>query len=563
MAGATNSRIITESLAIRVPTRNEAAGRKSIRQGNRINRIPCPFDRVSHIIKCIMMKPMKRGDPATRVQISARGHDAQSSSKKLPVWVFPGILVLIVVILNLNTLRNGLTYDDRTLLQSALPSAVQSATVLQPPAGLAPMGDYRPISGLSLSANKAVLGASPRAFHAVNIALHLVATLLVFMISTEILKGRMLGFTAALLFAIHPLHVESIQRIGQRGALLAGVAVIVALWLLMRSRSASLATSIGISATILVLYGVALLCSETALAFPGLWVLFALSWGHEASLRGRLRQMLLDFRFGGILALTVSYFLFCRAAAGRAFPFAAISYIDNPLAFVGAHARILTAIDVVRRCLILVVWPYRLSPEYSCDAVPLISSLWSPQFLMSATVLVALIAAAILFARKKPLYLFACMFFLISVSVVSNLLFPVGATMSEGLLYLPSLAICWALAQLLQDLGWISPDARQQEIPAARRFKPLAIVLVCLIVPWAAKTYLRNAEWQDDHVLYRAAVQTTPRSARSHFILGEVYFSEADFLGAEREYYRAVEIYPGYTEAANKLAVTRELLYKR
>jgi hypothetical protein len=182
---------------------------------------------------------------------------------------------------------------------------------------------------------------------------------------------------------------------------------------------------------------------------------------------------------------------------------------------------------------------------------------------MSAGVLAAVIAAAFSFAGRKPLYAFSCVFFLISVSVASNLWFPVGATMSEGLLYLPSVAICWAVAQLLWDLGWISLEARHQEISAVRRFKPMTMILICLIVPWAAKTYLRNAEWHDDYVLYRAAVRTTPRSARCHFILGEVCLSEADFLGAEREYYRAVEIYPGYREAADKLAVTREILYRR
>lgn len=470
-------------------------------------------------------------------------------TKDLPVWVLAGILVLVIMVLNLNTLRNGFTYDDRALLQ--------------PAAGLAATGDFRPISGLSLSANWAVLGSSPRAFHSVNVALHVLATLLVFLISTEILKGRMPGFAAALLFAIHPLHVEAIQKIEGRGVLLGAVAVMAALWLITRDRSASAANRIGTPAAILGLYAVALLSSETALAFPGLFVLFALRIRRETSLRDRLRRMLADFRFWGVLALTVSYFIFCRAAAGKSFPFAATGFVENPLAFVGSHARILTAIDVLRRCLVLVAWPFRLSPDYSFDAVPLISAIRSPQFLISAAVLAAVTAAAVWFAGKKPLYLFACVFFLISVSVASNLWFPVGATLSEGLLYLPSVAICWVVAQLLWDLGWISSEARQQGIPAARRFKGKAVVLVCLIVPWAAKTYLRNAEWHDDYVLYRAAVRTTPRSARCHFILGEVYLSEADFLGAEREYYRAVEIYPGYREAADKLALTRELLYGR
>jgi len=455
----------------------------------------------------------------------------------------------VVVVLNLNTLRNGFTYDDRALFQ--------------PAAGLAATDDFRPIATLSLSVNNAVLGGSPRAFHVVNVALHVVATLLVFLIGTEILNGRMQGFAAALLFAIHPVHVEAIQKIQQRGVLLAAVAVIAALWLMGRGSSGAGANRIGTSAAILGLYGVALLCSESAIVFAGLFVLFALWARSGTSPRQRLRRMSLDPRFWGIVALTIAYFVFCRAVTGRWLPFASTSFIGNPLAFAGVHARILTAIDLIRRSLVLVAWPFASSPDYSFDAVPLISSLHSWQLFISAAVLSAMIAAAVALGRKKPVYLFACVFFLISVSVASNLWFPVGATMSEAGLYLPSVAICWAVAQLLWDLGWILPESRQQGVPAARRFKSMSLVLICVIVPWTARTYLRNAEWHDDFVLYRAAVRTVPRNARCHYILGEIYLSDADLLGAEREYYRAVEIYPGYREARDKLAAVRELLYNR
>ena len=469
-------------------------------------------------------------------------------TKDSPGWVLPGILILVVVVLNLNTLRNGFTYDDRTLFQ---------------PAGVATTNDFRPISTWSLSLNKAVLGGGPRAFHTFNVALSVVATLLVFLIGTEILSGRMQGFTAALLFAIHPVHVEAIQKIQQRGVLLAAVAVIAALWLMRRGRSGAGTSRIGTSAAIWGLYGIALLCSETAIVFVGLFVLFALWAGNGASLRQSSRQMSLDSRFWGIVALTAAYFFFCRAVTGRWLPFVSPSFLGNPLAFAGVHTRILTAIDLIRRSLVLVTWPFASSPDYSFDAVPLISGFNSRQFLASVAVLAAIIAAAVAFGRKKPAYLFACVFFLISVSVASNLWFPVGATISEAALYLPSVAICWAAAQLFADLGWILPEPRREGVPAARRFKSMSLVLICVIVPWTARTYLRNAEWHDDFVLYRAAVRTNPRNARCHYILGESYFSEADLLSAEREYHRAVEIYPGYREAANRLAAVRELLYNR
>jgi hypothetical protein len=354
------------------------------------------------------------------------------------------------------------------------------------------------------------------------------------------------------------VHVEAIQRIGYQGVLLSGIAIVAALWLAAAHRANAIVT-----VAILALYAIALGASETALVFPGLWILLALLCGRSLNLRERMRQTVCDYRFWGLIVLTASYLLYCRFATGRWFPFGATDYLRNSLAFAPAHARVLTAIDVIRRYLVLLVWPFRLSPDYSSGAVPLISGIGSPRLYMSAAVIVAMSAAAFLVARRRPVYLFAWLFFLIAVSVVSNLWFPIDTTMSEALLYVPSLGICWALAQLCKDLGWIPSGARQSGESKLRIFKPLVIVVVCVVVPWAAKTYVRNSEWSDDYTLYRAAVRTTPRSARSHFILGEIYFSEADLLGAEREYYRALEVYPGYTEAAQKLATTRQLLYQR
>jgi len=232
----------------------------------------------------------------------------------------------------------------------------------------------------------------------------------------------------------------------------------------------------------------------------------------------------------------------------------------NPLAFASAAERVLTAVDVIRRYLVLLVWPYGLSPDYSFDAVPLIANLFSPQLLLSLATLAVPVVAALWVGRKRPSYLFCCTFFLLSVAIVSNLFSPIRVTMAEGLLYVPSVAICWALARFFLDLNWIPSDRMAAQASGLRRLKLIALLLICIVVPWAGKTYVRNAEWKDDWTLYRAAIRTTPRSVRARLLLGDVYFAQSDYLGAERHYYQALQIYPDFAEAAVRLAAAyREL----
>jgi protein O-mannosyl-transferase len=474
---------------------------------------------------------------------------------QLPDWFFPGILVLIAVMVNLPTLRNSFTLEDRQfLMEDARIPALSEPGAIWGRAGVVGDGPhgagYQPLTVLSFALNEAS-GTQGRGYHAVNLGLHLIVVLLVFGLTEDLLGDRMLAFASALLFALHPAHTESLQRVQERGGLLAAAALIAALWISCRGRKSWVT-----AAAVVLLYVAALLSTPASVAFLGIWALVAVHSSREPLLSGRIRQLVADIRCWLLLAATLAYFLVVRLLPGPVQP---VEFVANPLAFAHAGARFLTAVYVTFRYFLILVWPYRLSPDYSYDVVPVLSSIFTWELLLSTAVLGTLIAAAVWITRRKPVYLFALLFFLISISAVSNLIFPVGRIMCEAFLYLPSLAICWALAQLIKDLGWL-PRAGKHGETAGGVVKPLALILVALLFPWGAKTYMRNAEWKTDRTLYRAAVRTSPRSARAHFLLGNAYLTEGDRFGAERESYYALQIYPGYARAAIQLAAAYESL---
>ena len=78
-------------------------------------------------------------------------------------------------------------------------------------------GNYHPLTMLSLAFNYAMSGLKPGSYHFLNLLLHLINTVLVFKLASRLsAKNNLIAFTTALLFGIHPMHVESVAWIAER-----------------------------------------------------------------------------------------------------------------------------------------------------------------------------------------------------------------------------------------------------------------------------------------------------------------------------------------------------------
>ena len=91
-------------------------------------------------------------------------------------------------------------------------------------AGLAPAHDsYRPVSFLSHRLDVALFGFDPHPRHVHNVALGLLAILLVYFVALSWLSSSTAAIIAAAVFALHPMQVETVAYISARSDLLAGI----------------------------------------------------------------------------------------------------------------------------------------------------------------------------------------------------------------------------------------------------------------------------------------------------------------------------------------------------
>jgi len=154
---------------------------------------------------------------------------------------------------------------------------------------------------------------------------------------------------------------------------------------------------------------------------------------------------------------------------------------------------------VIARYLWLTIWPANLSCDYSFGQIQLARGAASDWF-ACVSVLAVVMAVVLLFRWNRTVFFLACFAFL-NFLPASNLFFPIGTIMADRLLYLPSLGLLSCLV--------LAIDA----VAAKPKFAMLApIALGVIVAGFAARTWVRNQDWQSELALATHDVRVSPRS---------------------------------------------------
>jgi hypothetical protein len=462
-------------------------------------------------------------------------------------WLAACMLTVIALLAWRNSVESGFVFDNKTLLledtRVRKATAENVALILHHDSWWPNEegGLYRPITTLSYLFNYAILGNEdrPAGYHWINLLLHIGNILLVFALARRIigLEDFWPAFLMASVWAVHPVLTESVTNIVGRADLLAGMTVLGGFLLYLRSAEAAGWRRAAWLAGLAAITAVGVFCKESAVTVVGIVALYELTWWKRERLRGLILGCLA--LAPPLLAMWWVRSSITEVAAPPRFP-----YIDNPILGAAFWTGRLTAVKVMAKYLGLLVWPVRLSPDYSYAQIPLIDG--RPSDWMAWIVVGALaLGVALLFRRNKPAF-FAAGFAFIALLPTSNLVIPIGAIMAERFLYLPAIgfSICLILG-LYSICGRLGSRARAPVV--------LGLLITCA---FGARTWARNRDWRDNYTLFSTAVQTSPLSFKTHTGLGQALITEHDDLdGALIENERSLAILDRLPDRLNNVGV--------
>lgn len=451
-----------------------------------------------------------------------------------PSWLASVIVAAIAIAACAAGIANELAQDDIYLIaQNArihdLSRIVEQFRVPFWPPPFSP-DLYRPFTSVLLSIEFALGGGTPLIFRLVSYALYAAVAVQLLRFARLVLPEPF-ALAAALLFAVHPVHVEATALAVSQSELMVGL-----LALLMAHRYVVARRDGGLTARdwlILSLsYLAACLFKEQGIVLP--LTLVAAEWLLvPAADRREWRRLLPGYATLAVVAAAV--LIARRIVLGDV----GGSFVAEALVGVPPAGRVLTMLRVVVAWLRLLVWPAHLQLDYAPQEIVASHSL-GPREIAGLLILSMTIVTAWRLRRRAPAFSFAVAWCAVALAPVSNVLIPTGIVLAERTLFLPSIGFCLGVGALAELV------LREFRELAARPGVARAAMtaLGFLLLTGLARSAERQRVWRNDAVLAIRTVQDAPKSFRAQRVFADVALDLNQPQLALPAYERALELAP-------------------
>ncbi len=430
----------------------------------------------------------------------------------------------------LPAVRNGFTNwdDDRFVVNNSLVHHLSAARVRDIFTSFT-VGTYVPLTVLSLAVEYSWHRLNPHPYHLTNVLLHLVNCLLVCLLFWRLTGNRKIGLVTALLWAIHPLRVESVAWITERKDVLSAAFYLTSILSYLsyqRGRKHWYAVS-------LILFLAALLAKPMALSLPLILVLI-----------DYFRRRNMD-----------------RSAWGEKIPFAALSLAALVVNFTAQTSSPRMPFHLLQRFFVVgynlffypfkTVLPLRLSAFYPFPnplrAVP-------PEFVLPTVAAIAALFVWWRYGWRDRRLWFAGFWYLAALLPVSQV-FPLSglSVTADRYAYLPSLGLMYLIAAWAVE-QW---DKKSAFLPAIKAWLILALVLFTAC--WSFLTIRRIRVWQDSRSLWLDVAAKYPKHPIVLNNLGLYYLEQNDYVQAGTFFNRSLAVKPDYVDALNNRAIVKYL----
>jgi len=518
-------------------------------------------------------------------------------------------LFLLSVLLYANTFQHDYAQDDAIVITdnmfttegvSGWPGLFKYDTFygffkVEGKAKLVSGGRYRPLTPAQFALEYQLFGNNPHVMHVFNTLWYGFTVLVLYGLLLALFQARAgwdkklppsavywITLFTAFLFAVHPLHTEAVANIKGRDEIMTLLGSLAAVWLLLRKDKLCYILA-GLC------FFLALLAKENAITFLAIAPLAFYFFTNESI--PKIAQRVVP-----LVAAAILFMVIRSSILGLDFGEPSGELMNNPFLKVennqwvpfSAGEKAATITYTLGRYAQLLVAPMPLTHDYYPRQIGILTFAdW--RVLLSLFLYLGLVVYAVWGLKTKSVGSFAILFYLLSLSIVSNIVFPVGTNMSERFVFMPSvgfaLLVSWLMATYLSGLKYRTG------------------LLLGLGLGFAALTILRNPAWKDNYTLFTTDIHTSPNSAklrnamagelsvrwaglppaqqatqqpllqealghieaaiRIHPTYKQAYFIKGNILNYLRRYDEAIQAYqqarqidPGYDQAFDNLMIT-------
>ena len=459
----------------------------------------------------------------------------------------PALIVLAGCMAYWSSFKGVYVFDDPAVIAEnpTIRSLWPIGRVLSPPVDGSPVTG-RPLVNLSLAVNFALGGTDPWGYHAVNLAIHILAALMLFWIVRRTfllppLRERFgtrstgLALAAALVWLVHPLQTESVTYVCQRAESLAGLLYLGTVYCCLRAFQTD-RVRWPIAAVALCLLGMA--TKETMATAPVVVLLYDRTF-LASSFREALRRR---WRLYASLAATWALLAALVVQADNRAGTAGFGVGTSPWDY--AKTQCGAVVHYLRLCF----WPDPLVLDYGRD---LATGPW--QVVPYAIVVILLLIATVLSLRYLPWAGFLGASFFLILSPTSSIV-PIAHPIVEHRMYLPSAAV---IVMVVVVGGWawgrLASGGLAGRLPAVVRWAIPVAAVSALVGTEAYLTILRNRDYHSAVSIWQQTVRHVPWNDGARYNLGNALANQGQFTEAILQYRQALELKADYVEAHNNL----------
>ena len=461
----------------------------------------------------------------------------EKEAERTAVWKHIALIIAVILVAYFNSLGNGFVVDDLAFVRdnTSIRDTANIPSYFLSPKTLAAADTewgtiiYRPLRTASYAIDYSLYELRAEGYHATNLVLHMAACVSLYFLVMALFNIQPVALLSALIFALHPVHVEAVSWIASRADIMGLVLLNLSILAYIRytkspDKKAMLAVSLALSL-------LAYLAKETMVSLPGMVIAYDYATSGRRPLKDTIRRNLPAWALFAVVCFL--YLVFRLYITGR-------MSTDQGWWGGSAYSNFLMMAKATATYIRLIALPYGFTFHYIIDPV---QTVFDARVLASGAVIAATIGAIVWAHFRDRMVFFSLLWFYLALVPIANIVPISFSMMAERYIYMasagPIIAAAWGLVLLYRKAA--RSGAVYSSVVAALITIGLLVFTVMIID--------RNRDYADEFAFYKAAAEASPASAMSNKALADEYYNRKEYPRAIEYYEKAIKLDPGYVEA--------------